>query len=199
MEKLNVIAKRHFEGLGITKPGGYAPLYVKIIDHVIESQAQGFFIALGLILVLMLAWLRSVRLALISVVVNVFPVMVMLGVMYYIGQTLDIASATIAAIVLGISIDDTIHFMAHWREGERKGLSWRQGVDYTFEHAGKPAFVTTILLGVGFPILMFAQVTTVFYFGLLTTIAAFAALFADLFVFHFFCASFQPRKRADSA
>jgi len=196
LNELDVIAQRHFADLAIVEPAGYPPLYVKIIDYVIASQAQGFYIALGLIFCLMLLWLRSFRLALISLVVNVFPVTIMFGVMFFLGQTLDIASATIAAIVLGVSIDDTIHFMAHWRKSEESNLSWSEAVAYTFEHAGRPAVITTLLLVAGFPILMLAQVKTVFYFGLLTTIAAIAALFADLFILPLLLRLFPARRDA---
>ncbi|MEE2786754.1 MAG: MMPL family transporter, partial [Myxococcota bacterium] len=180
MDKLLGVAKQHFAGLAHVKTAGYPPLYVKIIDFIISSQALGFYLALGLVFALMLIWLKSLRLAFISMIVNIFPVLVMFGLMQALGLTLDIASATIAAIVLGISIDDTIHFIGHWRRGESQGLSWHNNVSSTYTHAGRPATITTCLLITGFPILMFAEVKTVFFFGLLTTVAAFAALVADL-------------------
>ena len=94
---------------------------------------------------------------------------------------LDIASATIAAIVLGVSIDDTIHFLYHWKLSEESGMDWDECLDHTYQHAGVPAVMTTLLLLIGFPVLMLAQVKTVVFFGLLTTIAALAALLTDLF------------------
>ncbi|MCH2597337.1 MAG: ATP-binding cassette domain-containing protein, partial [Pirellulales bacterium] len=60
------------------------------------------------------------------------------------------------------------------------GLWWQEALDYTFERAGVPATVTTLLLLIGYPVLLLASVSTVFYFGLLTTLAAVAALYADM-------------------
>jgi hypothetical protein len=140
----------------------------------------------------MLVWLRSFRLACISLIPNVFPVAVMMGVMGYFGINLDLGTATVAAIVLGVAIDDTVHFLHYWREAENKKLSWEDCVKYTFERAGEPATVTTVLLMVGFPVLMLAGVKSVVYFGLLTTIAAFAAIFADVVILPIILKFFRP-------
>jgi predicted RND superfamily exporter protein len=194
----DAMATAHFGDLAEVHAGGYTPLYVTIIDYIIKSQVQAFFIALGLIFLLMLLWLRSLRFALISLVANALPVGMMLSVMVALGLTLDVASATIAAIVLGVSIDDTIHFLYHWREAEREGMSWDEALDHTYAHAGVAAVITTALLVVGFPILMLAQVKTVFYFGLLTTIAAIAALLADLFVLPLLLKAWPHRAKVNS-
>jgi len=181
LKQVDALAEQSFEGLGSVHATGYTPLYVRIVEYVLKSQTQAFFIALGLIFILMLAWLRSLRLAVLSLVVNALPVGVMLSAMYVLKLDLDIASATIAAIVLGVSIDDTIHFLYHWKLSEEAGMDWDECLDHTYQHAGVPAVMTTLLLLIGFPVLMLAQVKTVVFFGLLTTIAALAALLTDLF------------------
>ena len=195
---LDALAVKHFGERARVYAGGYTPLYVKIVDYIMASQIRAFFIALGLIFLLMLLWLRSLRFACISLVANVLPVGMMLSAMVALGLTLDVASATIAAIVLGVSIDDSIHFLYHWREAEREGMSWDEALDHTYEHAGVAAVITTALLVVGFPVLMLAQVKTVFYFGLLTTIAAIAALLADLFVLPLLLKAWPHRAKVSS-
>jgi predicted RND superfamily exporter protein len=174
---------------------GYMPLYVKIIDYVMDSQISSFFTAILLIFLLMLVWLRSWRLALISLVPNVFPIVFMLGVMGYFDINLDIATASVAAIMLGIAIDDTIHFLHYWKHNEEKGYSWSECVRVTYGEAGIPAMVTGILLILSFPVLMLANVKTVFYFGLLTTVGSVAALFGDLFMLPIMLKIFPPKHR----
>ena len=176
------VGERTYGGLAELEATGYTPLYVQIIDYVMASQVRGFLLALAVIFLLMLAWLRSLRLAIVAVIANVFPVVIMLGTMGALGIDLDIASATIAAIVIGVSIDDTVHFLYHWQRAERDGASWREALRRTYEHAGHPAVITTVLLLAGYPVLMLADVKTVVYFGLLTTVAAAAALYGDLIV-----------------
>ena len=177
---LHGIADEELGALGSLRAAGYPPLYTRIVDYAMTSQIRGFFLALGIIFALMLLWLRSVRLAVVSLVPNVFPVIVMLGVMGVLGIRLDIATATVAAIVVGVSIDDTVHFLLQWRLAELEGLNWEDCITRTFEHAGIPAVTTTLLLVVGYPVLMLADVKTVVAFGLLTSVAAAAALLADL-------------------
>jgi hypothetical protein len=163
-------------------PAGYPPLYVKIIQYVTESQVRSFFWALAIVFVIMLVMLRSLRLALISLPPNLFPVVLMLGAMGWTGIRLDIATATVAAIVLGMAIDDTVHYLHHWREAELQGKSWDEAYPYVLRNAGLPAVVTATLLIIGFPVLMLAQVKTLFYFGALTTFAAATAILGDLFM-----------------
>lgn len=182
LAELQALGDRTFAGVGRIEAAGYPPLYTQIVDYAMTSQIRGFFWALGIIFVLMLVWLRSLRLALISLVPNVFPVLVMLAVMGALGIHLDIATATVAAIVIGVSIDDTVHFLLQWRLAELEGLDWEGCLERTFEHAGVPAVITTGLLLVGYPLLMLADVKTVVAFGLLTSVAAAAALLGDLVI-----------------
>jgi uncharacterized protein len=182
LAKLMEIGREIFGEHATLKPAGYVPLYVKIIDYVMEAQTQSFMLALSLIFCVMLVWLRSLRLALISLIPNLFPVLVVFGVMGALGIDLDIATATIAAIVLGVSIDDPVHFFFYWRRCEKDGLEWEKALESTYRHAGSAAVLTTLILVVGYPVLMLGSVKTVVYFGLLVTIASIAALFADLII-----------------
>ncbi len=102
----------------------------------------------------------------------------MLGVMGYLNVTLDIATATVAAIVLGIAIDDTIHLLVQFNRDRDKAL--KIAIMDSFTHVGCAIIVTSIVLILGFLVLVFASVKTVFYFGLLTAIAVLAALIGDL-------------------
>jgi uncharacterized protein len=180
LEQLGQISREVFGEKATIHPTGYVPLYVKIIDYVMEAQTVSFSMAFLLIFIIMLIWLRSLRLAVISLIPNLFPVVIIFGVMGFFGIDLDIATATITAIILGVSIDDTVHFMYHWRKSESQGHSWVESLNHTFKHAGSAAVITTLILLAGYPVLMLGSVKTIVYFGFLTTIAAGAALFADL-------------------
>ncbi len=192
-KQLENLAKETMGKAGKLVISGYPPLYVSIIDYVTTSQVRSFFLALAIIFVLMLTWLRSLRLALISIVPNCFPVLFMLGAMGILGIDLDIGTATVGAIVLGISIDDTIHFLHYWQQAEKDGLSWEACLKRTFKRAGTAAIMTTLLLVIGYPVLMLADVATVFYFGLLTTVAALAAIYGDLVMLPLLLKVFAPK------
>ena len=177
---IETIADKHFKGIATVSSAGYVPLYAQIIDYIIESQLSSFALALGLIFLIMLLWLRSLPLALISLIPNLFPVTFVLGMMGFLGINLDIATAVVSAIIIGISIDDTVHFFHHWQKGEAEGLSWQDNVGHTLQTAGVPATITTMILLAGYPVLMLAQVGSVVSFGILISIAAIMALSADV-------------------
>jgi predicted RND superfamily exporter protein len=180
LQQMSLLSDETMVNLGHIEASGYLPLYTKIIDYVMTSQIRSFVLALGIIFLVLLLGLRSLRLALISLPANLFPVLVMFAVMGYADIDLDIATASIAAIVIGVSVDDTVHFLWAWREAERRGMGWQEALDYSYDHAGRAAVITSILLVSGYAVLMAGSGTTVFYFGLLTTIAAAAALVGDL-------------------
>lgn len=182
LRKLDGIGKEAFGTIGSIKPAGYVPLYVKIVDYIMESQVQSFLIALIPIFLSMLIWLRSLRLAIISLIPNLFPIAMIFGAMGFFGIDLDIATATIAAIVLGVSVDDTIHFLHYWQQAERQGMEWEKALAYTMPRAGSAVIITCVILLVGYPVLMLGSVKTVIYFGALMTFAAFTGVVADLFL-----------------
>ncbi len=100
---------------------GYLPLYVRSIDYVVESTLWGLGLALVIVFLVMGIALRSVGLLAAAVPVNLFPVVLVFGVLGWGGIPLDIAVATIGAIVIGIAVDDTIHFLWAYRGARATG------------------------------------------------------------------------------
>ncbi|MFP4597770.1 MAG: efflux RND transporter permease subunit [Persicimonas sp.] len=162
-------------------PSGYLPLYASVVDHIVDSQIKSFGLAVLLIFVLMLFWMRSVRLAVVSLLPNLFPVLIMLGVMGW-SQTirLDAVTSVVAALVLGIAIDDTVHFLHAWKDAEADGLGWEECLRRVLGEVGPAICITSLLLVAGFSILMAAELGTVVYFGLLTVVATLATFVGDL-------------------
>jgi predicted RND superfamily exporter protein len=176
--KVNALAAKHFRGLAVAMPTGYPPLYSRIVAYIMQSQQGSFPMAVGLIFLLLLLMLRDFKLALIAVLPNFFPVLLLLGVMGYLGITLDIATATVAAIVIGFSVDDTIHYLYNYRaERKRDPLRAQQR---TMRHVGSAIVLTSVVIFTGFLVLLLASVKTVFYFGLLTAVSIAGELTAQL-------------------
>ena len=173
------IAEAAFDGLASAEPAGYPPLYVRIVERVTEAQATSFAVATGLVFALLLVFLRDLRLALVAMPANLFPVLVVFGAMGALGIPLDVATATVAAIVLGVAVDDTIHLLVHVRRGLPE-YGARGALLRSAAGAGRSVVVTSVVLALGFAVLLFASVQTVFAFGLLTALAALGALVGDL-------------------
>ena len=179
---LEEMAAEEFGDEAEVRPTGYLPLYATVVRHIVDAQIRSLAIAVVIILLLMTLWLRSVRLALISLIPNLFPVLVMLGVMGYAGMHVDAVTAVVAAIVIGVAIDDTVHFLHAWRRAEAEGVDWDGCLERAMSEVGPAISITTLVLVGGFSVLLLADLVTVVYFGLLTVVAAAAALVGEFFV-----------------
>ena len=164
------------------QPAGYIPLYVRIMDHIVQSQISSFAWAFVVIFTLIGLLFRSVRMALIAVPANLLPVLVTLGVMGFFGIRLDVATVTIAAIVLGLVVDDSTQFLYRYRAVEETGVGVTAAVRTAVQTVGRPMMITTIVLAGGFSVLGLADIKSVAYFGLLLAVALVSALLADLLV-----------------
>jgi signal transduction histidine kinase len=113
---------------------------------------------------------------------NVLPVIATLGAMGLWGIPLDVGTIMVGAIVLGIAVDDTIHFITHYRTARGAGSSPRDAIAITMQRAGRAIVTTSCALALGFFALTLSSWQSIASFGLLSGIAILAALAADLFV-----------------
>ncbi|HEV2149763.1 MAG TPA: MMPL family transporter [Longimicrobiaceae bacterium] len=174
---------REVLGEGVTiRAAGYLPLYLRIIDYVLESTLRGLALAAGVVFVVLGLLLRSLPLTAAAVPVNLFPVLLVFGVMGWSGIPLDIATATIGAIVLGIAVDDSIHFLFRYRGERRAGAAPEAAVGTTLQTAGRGIVLSTVVLALGFAVLAASGSRSIAYFGILAALAVVGALVADLFL-----------------
>ena len=159
---------------------GYLPLYVRITEYIVRSTVAGFGTASVIVFALMFPLVRSARGMGAAMVVNLLPVLLVFGVMGWSGIPLDIATATVGAIVLGIVVDDTIHFLHRYRVERRAGTPSTAAVTDTIRQAGRGMLLTSAVLGAGFAVMIAAGTKSISYFGLLATLAIVSAVAADL-------------------
>jgi predicted RND superfamily exporter protein len=95
---------------------------------------------------------------------------------------LNIATAPVAAIALGIAIDDTIHFLVRFKREFNRGRNYSKAIENTLRSVGKPILVTTIVLTAGFCIFLFSNFQPTQNLGVLISFAVVSAVFADLIV-----------------
>lgn len=168
----------------------------KLITDLLKSMGLIFVV----ILCTMFALLKSVRLALISTLPNLVPlvfIVATLGVMGVDLQTSNIVSFTIA---VGLAVDDTIHFVVRYREERGRGLALAPAISRTYQGAGHAIVITSVLLVLGFGVLTFSPLTSTRYFGLLAAVTMFAAVLGDLFLLpamlHLFGDPKEPKQPA---
>ena len=150
-------------------------------DLIGTGQKRSFLAAFAAITVIMMIVLRSPGLGLISMLPNVFPVLISMGLMGLAGIYMDMAMMTFAAVIIGVAVDDTIHFFVRYRwEFERCG-GYEAALKATLTTVGRPITFTTLTLTLGFAVLTLSDMRGLVHFGLLAGFAFSWALLADFF------------------
>lgn len=188
--------KANFGDVAKITPAGYLPMYSQIVHYAAKSQVYSLFLAFLLVFLLVWLFLKSFKLALLSVVPNLFPVFLILGVMGWFQIDLDIATASISAIVLSFCIDDTLHFMYHYKRHRDWGESPSRSRLLTLGRVGTAIILTSLILLAGFLLMLFASLKTVYLFGLLTSIAIVGALLSHLILLPILLERFDNSKSA---
>jgi predicted RND superfamily exporter protein len=193
-DSLLQVGKATFGKQATLIPSGYQPLYATIVQYVTSSQTNSLGLAVFLVFGLIWLFIRNLRLAVLSVLPNIFPVIIMLGIMGWAGINLDIATASIAAIVLSICVDDTIHYVYHYYCNRKSGMLPAEARIATSAHVGTTIVLTSFVLFCGYFFMIFGSLKTVELFGLLTAIAIAAALFSELIIFPILLERFDRAK-----
>ncbi len=159
---------------------GMMGLMGRTINAVMLSMAKSYVIALAIITPLMILLIGRLRIGLVSMVPNLAPIILTLGIMGFVGVELDIFTLMIGSISIGIAVDDTIHFMHNFRRYFARSGDVEQAVRETLLTTGQAMLFTTLVLSTGFFIFMFASMDNLFRFGLLTGSTIIFAFLADV-------------------
>ena len=160
---------------------GMLSLFNRTISAAIESMAKGYLFAGITITVMMILMIGSLKIGLLSMIPNLTPVIMGMGLLFWLGLPLDLFTMLIGAIALGLAVDDTVHFFHNFRRYYTETGDVTESVRKTLHTAGRAMLVTTIILAMGFFIFMFASMQNVVRFGLLTGVTVLLALLADFF------------------
>lgn len=171
---------------------GMSALYITMDRNLKFSQAWSFASALAVITLMMFFVCRNVKLTIISLIPNLFPIFMTFGVMGWFDIPLDAATIMIASITIGLAVDDTIHFITWFRRSREAGLDTREAVIQALRDAGKPIVMTSVVLCLSYLVLVLGSVKPIIAFGALTSLAMFFALLGDLFILPALILVFKP-------
>jgi hypothetical protein len=153
---------------------------VNVIQAVTNGLVSSMALALGVIALIMFAVLRSIRIGLLSLIPNLFPLVLNFGVMGMLRIPLDTSTALISVVALGIAVDDTIHFLTEYNTLRNSGLERVEALEQVMLRKGKPILTTSLILCIGFGVLVFSNFVPTFYFGLLSALVMLTALAGDV-------------------
>jgi diguanylate cyclase (GGDEF)-like protein len=145
-----------------------------------KGQVKSLSITVVLVFSIMFMLFLSSKVGLIAIVPNLFPIVVVFGVMGWLGIELSMVTSLIASIAIGLAVDDTIHYLVRYNREFKKSLDDKLALRQTIKQVGKPIVFTTLTIGVGFSILALSSFKPTAIFGLLMVITMFSALVGDL-------------------
>ena len=159
---------------------GLVPIVYKaqrtLLENLIESTVGAFLMIAAVMTIL----LRNVRAGLLSMLPNVFPVVIIFGTMGWLNIAVDIGSMMTASVAMGVAVDDTIHFLTWFRRGMERGLTRHQAIANAYEHVATAMTQTTAIGGLGLSIFALSTFTPTQRFGTMMLALLAMALIGDL-------------------
>lgn len=170
-----------FPGVKVTAVGNI-PQYTAMMQYLVRGQMQSFLISVLIIALILMVAFQSVRVGLIALIPNLMPAIFVGGYMGWAGIPLDMMTATLIPMMLGMAVDDTIHFINHSKLEFDREKNYSVAIRRTFRVVGVAIVTTSIITSVVFACFATSACTMCINFGVLAVIGILSALLADLFI-----------------
>jgi len=171
---------------------GMVVLYNNMLQSLYRSQILTIGVVFVSIMFMFMILFRSVSMALIGIVPNLLAAGTVLSLMGWIGIPLDMMTITIAAITVGIAVDDTIHYIHRFQTEFKVDQNYLASMDRCHGSIGKAMYYTSVTITLGFSILALSEFMPTIYFGLLTGAAMVVALIGALTLLPLLIVVFRP-------
>jgi predicted RND superfamily exporter protein len=161
---------------------GNIPQFTTMQQYLVKGQIRSFGISILIVAVLLMIVFGSVRTGLIGMIPNVAPAIFVGGYLGWLGIPLDMMSATVIPMVIGLAVDDTIHFVNHTNEEFNKCNHYSSAILRVFRSTGSALVMTTVIMCGTFVNFTTSKCIMLCNFGLVLVVGLGSALLADLFV-----------------
>ena len=163
------------------KINGFSVVFSQLNDFILQTQFKSFFAAFFVAFLCLWFFIKSIRTTILVLIPNILPLAILAIFMSLLDIPLDVSTAMITPIMLGIAMDDTIHLVHKYRKSKRIQGSSEMRMDNAMHYTGSALFSTTIALVSGFLIIASSAVPSVRDFGLLCAVTVAIALITDIF------------------
>ena len=181
LARIQADAEQLFPEAKITVVGNI-PQYVTMMQYLVRGQMLSFVISILIIGVILMIAFQSIRVGLIGLVPNIMPAVFVGGYMGWAGIPLDMMTATLLPMMLGMAVDDTIHFINHSKLEFDRTRNYQTAIRRTFRVVGVAIVITSIITSAVFASFCSSACTMCLNFGLMAIIGILSALAADLLV-----------------
>ena len=171
---------------------GISVLYNNVLQSLYQSQILTLSTVFVCILIMLLFLFRSIPLALIGTLPNVFTALLILGSMGLFKIPLDIMTITIAAITIGIGVDYAIHYIHRYRKEIQSGAAHNAAIHTVQTTVGKALYYTSITITLGFVVLVSSNFVPSIYFGMFTSLAMIISLLATFTIIPILLNTLKP-------
>ncbi len=175
---------RHFLfplGLDV-KLTGFGPLWIQLDNDIMQSQLFSFIFAFVVVSFMMMFFLKSWKVGLISMVPNVLPIFFTMGLMSLFGIHLNVTTVMLAGITIGITVDDTIHYLNRFRTCVMAHGDYDRALEESNQSIGTAIMFTTTTLICGFGVLCFGSFIPSINFGSMVALTLFLSIFCEIFL-----------------
>ncbi len=164
------------------KVTGKTPLFHELTPYVVSSFVESFVLAFVLITLILIITLKSLKLGLLALIPNLYPLIIGSLFFVFFGWDIDMGSVIIASVCLGIAVDDSIHFLFSYKKLKDKGESTLSTLENVFETTIPSLVNTTLIIVAGFGVFYFAQYVPNSNFGVMVALILTVALLADVII-----------------
>jgi predicted RND superfamily exporter protein len=178
------------------KINGQTVMFAHMQHDVTATLINSIILAIVAVSIMMLFIFKNIRMIPLFIIPNVLPIVLVVGVMGWLGLSIDIGVAISGAIIIGVAVDDTIHFLVKYREARGRGESLEEALAYVMQYAGSAIIFTTVILSSAFMIFIFSEFLPNVNFGIVTSIALIIAVLVDLFMLPAVLSKFDNNKKS---
>jgi predicted RND superfamily exporter protein len=178
-------AVRYIAGPTLTK--------IELADMVIRGQIKSLLLAMGVVFILLALIYRNYRAGLLSVLPLSVAILILFGLMGFLGIKLDIATALISSVMIGVGIDYTIHFLWRFKEERSRGRDHKEAAYVTLTTTGRGIIINALSVIVGFMALTLSSFEPLKFFGGLVVISIGSCLISALVLIPSIVVMFKPR------
>ena len=177
---IDTYVKENFNNIKEVKVNGLLVLYNNMLQSLFSSQVKSFGIILLSIFVMFIILFQSIKLSLISIIPNIIASTFIIGLIGILGIPLDIMTITIAAITIGIAVDNTIHYIYRIKENSKRESKIENLIKDTHNKVGYAVLTTSLTIAFGFSVLSLSNFIPTIFFGIFTAIAMIIAMLGVL-------------------
>ncbi len=180
INEINSYLLNEFNNLEEFKVNGLLVLYNNMLKSLFSSQIKSLGFVILAIFIMFVILFRSIKLSIIGIIPNILASTFILGIIGLLKIPLDIMTITIAAISIGIAVDNTIHYIYRYKENLKLGKNQSEIIEKTHLTVGNAVLITSIAITAGFLTLCLSNFVPTVYFGLFTSLAMIFAMIGVL-------------------